>query len=213
MKKQRQKPITATPREDGKATKALIIECAGKLIAEHGYAKTTSKSICEKANTNIAAVNYHFGGRDGLYISVLEEVHNHLINVDKLAQLWSSDLSPRDKLEAFLDIYISALEENSWHVKVWAREILNPSPFINQIVTKEALPKFRIVTKIFSEYTGISPEDPKLYSCILSVMSPFILLFLATNNNTLLKVLPVKYSRKELLAHLKQFALELKAEK
>ena len=30
-------------------TKALIIDCAGNLIAKYGYTKVTGKNICEKA--------------------------------------------------------------------------------------------------------------------------------------------------------------------
>ena len=37
-------------------TKALIIDCAGNLIAKYGYTKVTGKNICEKAKVNMAAV-------------------------------------------------------------------------------------------------------------------------------------------------------------
>ena len=43
--------------ENIKETKALIIDCAGSLIAKYGYAKVTSKSICEKAKVNMAAMS------------------------------------------------------------------------------------------------------------------------------------------------------------
>ena len=57
-------------RMDGRETEEKIIECAGQLIAEKGFASVTSKEICRAAGVNLAAVNYHFGSRDGLYLAV-----------------------------------------------------------------------------------------------------------------------------------------------
>ncbi len=56
-------------RGDGEQTRARIIETAGHLMAENGFAQTTSKSICEAAQVNMAAINYYFGSREGLYIA------------------------------------------------------------------------------------------------------------------------------------------------
>lgn len=194
--------------EDITKTKDLIIDCAGQLIAKYGYPKVTSKSICEKAGINLAAINYHFGSRDGLYVEVLKEVHKFLINVDELKNLYMKDLSPKEKLETFIDLFIkSSLDEKNWHIKVWAREIVNPSPYINQILSEEIMPKLNIVARIFGEYTEMSLEDPKLYSCILNTMSPFIIVFLVHNTP---EVVPIKDSVKpsveELISHLKRFA-------
>ena len=63
---------------DGRETEEKIIECAGQLIAEKGFASVTSKEICRAAGVKLAAVNYHFGSRDGLYLAVLENVQQYL---------------------------------------------------------------------------------------------------------------------------------------
>lgn len=177
-------------REDGNATKALIIESAGRLIAKHGYAGTTSKMICEEARINTAAVNYHFGSRDGLYMAVLEEVHKHLLSMDYLNTLQASHDNPQAKLEQLLDTFIEAIYSNEkWHARVWAQEIVNPSLFISQILTSEVAPKFMVLSRIFSAASGLSDCDPKLYICMLSVMAPFALIFLA-NTKIVNKVVP-----------------------
>ena len=68
-----------TNDENINETKSLIMDCAAKLIAEYGYAKVTSKSICEKAQVNVAAINYHFDSREGLYTEILNKVHEHML--------------------------------------------------------------------------------------------------------------------------------------
>ena len=58
-------------RSDGDLTKSKILDAAGRLIAQDGFAKTTSKAIAKLAEVDLAAINYHFDGRDGLYRAVL----------------------------------------------------------------------------------------------------------------------------------------------
>ena len=48
------------------ATRARILDVAEQLFAEHGVGETTIRMITEAAHVNVAAVNYHFGGKDKL---------------------------------------------------------------------------------------------------------------------------------------------------
>jgi len=52
-------------------TRARLLHAAARLFAERGYARVTVRDICKKAHANVAAVNYHFGGKDGLYRAVM----------------------------------------------------------------------------------------------------------------------------------------------
>jgi len=47
-------------------TRGRVLNAAARLFAEHGFATVTVRDICNKAGANVAAVNYHFGGKDGL---------------------------------------------------------------------------------------------------------------------------------------------------
>jgi TetR/AcrR family transcriptional regulator, regulator of cefoperazone and chloramphenicol sensitivity len=58
-------------RADGEATRAKILESAGRLFAAQGYAEATSKEIAADADVDLASINYHFGSRSGLYLTVL----------------------------------------------------------------------------------------------------------------------------------------------
>ena len=166
-------------RGDGLETRAQIIQCAGKLIAANGYASTTSKAICQAAKVNMAAVNYHFGSREGLYMAVLQESHTYLMNLDVLNKLYTSRQSPEKKIAALIDLYInSVLKEKNWYVKVWARELVEPSPSFQEILQSSALPKLNLVVLIFAQYLELAVNDPRLYSCIFSTMAPFVMLYL-----------------------------------
>ena len=52
-------------------TRRRLLDAAGEVFAEKGFAKATVREICQKAEANIAAVNYHFGDKEKLYAAVL----------------------------------------------------------------------------------------------------------------------------------------------
>jgi len=202
---------TATARRsrtDGDATRALILEAAGQLFAERGYRDTTSKAICAKAGTNIAAVNYHFGSRDELYLAVMHEVMHHLLNLEYLTRIAAGEASAEEKLEQMIDGLIHGLiEERSWHPRVWAREILTPSPLIGRILETETLPRVDIALPILSEIAGIAVDDPKLRYGLLGVMSPALILMIL--NPELPTPLQPLFRRPadEVAGHIKRFVL------
>ena len=104
-------------RMDGRETEEKIIKCAGQLIAEKGFASVTSKEICRAAGVNLAAVNYHFGSRDGLYLAVLENVQQYLVGLQQLINLYESDLAPRQKMEKLIDFLAgNAFRKNEWQI-------------------------------------------------------------------------------------------------
>ncbi len=47
-------------------TKQKIIQATMNIIAEEGLEKATVRKIASRAGVNIAAVNYHFGGKDAV---------------------------------------------------------------------------------------------------------------------------------------------------
>lgn len=90
-------------------TAAEILEATQELLLAKGEAKTTLRAVTERANANVAAVNYHFGSRDQLirqaYLSALTEV--------TMSQGARLQALPADAdLEAF--------------VNVWLGPVLNP---------------------------------------------------------------------------------------
>ena len=51
------------------ATKDRLLEAAGEEFAEKGFECARIRAICERAQANIAAVNYHFGDKEQLYVA------------------------------------------------------------------------------------------------------------------------------------------------
>jgi AcrR family transcriptional regulator len=52
-------------------TKDVILDAAEVLFAEYGYEATSLRDLTQEAGVNLAAVNYHFGGKEQLAAAVL----------------------------------------------------------------------------------------------------------------------------------------------
>jgi AcrR family transcriptional regulator len=52
-------------------TPGRILDAAERLFLDHGYDGTSSRMITAAAQVNLAAVNYHFGGKGGLFQAML----------------------------------------------------------------------------------------------------------------------------------------------
>lgn len=56
-------------RED---TRQKLIAAGLELFAQYGFDGVTTRALCEKAGTNQAAIPYHFGGKEGVYLAVAQ---------------------------------------------------------------------------------------------------------------------------------------------
>lgn len=93
------------------ATKDLIIESAEVLFAVNGYQGTSLRDITERAGVNVAAVNYHFGSKEGLLADLLDRIISP-INDERLALLEANEAHDVESvLTAFLLPDLHALEE------------------------------------------------------------------------------------------------------
>ena len=55
-------------RKDTIRTRRHLLSAASSLFAEKGFRDITIAEICNRAGTNVAAVNYHFGNKKNLYV-------------------------------------------------------------------------------------------------------------------------------------------------
>ena len=96
---------------DRKETKTRLLDAAEQLFAQRGYHNTSLRAITDRAKANIASVNYHFGGKEGLITSVIERRLlplntlrlKKLDEVSILAQQRNRPPHPREVLAAFIE--------------------------------------------------------------------------------------------------------------
>lgn len=196
-------------RDDGRQTRERLLECAGILAAQKGFSLVTSKEICQMAGTNLAAINYHFGSRDGLYEALLYQIHQFMVNEDSLREIVSRDSSPREKLSALVDMVAEQVwSRENWQMQVWSREVMHTaqSSHVSAVLMQVVKVKGSLALKLFSDYTGLAMDDSRLYICFLCFMAPILLVTYGKHSNIeYQKMTHTSYSDQELLANIKKF--------
>lgn len=62
------------PDSRAEETRRRLIAAGLELFARHGYDAVTTRQLADAAGVNQAAIPYHFGGKEGVYRAVAEEV-------------------------------------------------------------------------------------------------------------------------------------------
>ena len=65
----RDRPLLGDPNGENK-TRAALVQAATELFAKYGRYNVSIRQIATFAKVNLAAVNYHFGTKDGLFYAV-----------------------------------------------------------------------------------------------------------------------------------------------
>jgi len=76
----------------GEDTRERLLNAAEQLFAEHGVSGTTLRALTKAANVNLAAVHYHFGGKEGLLDAVVERRATPM-NQERLRELYELERS------------------------------------------------------------------------------------------------------------------------
>lgn len=88
--------------------KRRLLDAAEELFAEKGFESVSVRDVTQHAKANVAAVNYHFGSREGLialvvtrYITPVNE--ERIARLDALEKKWPGKVVPVEELiEAFV---------------------------------------------------------------------------------------------------------------
>jgi AcrR family transcriptional regulator len=193
-------------------TETRLLEAAGEIFAEYGYRGATVRQICEKAGANVAAVNYHFGDKDGLYLAVLRFVHKtqaekypHTVGLD-------SSASAERKLRAYIRslLYrVFAEGRPGWHMKLITREMLEPTRAFDTLVREAARPLHQELMSIVRELLSPDASDKAVRLCTLSILGQMV--YYVRARPVISRLYPrQKYGSKdieELAEHISQFSL------
>lgn len=108
-----------------------LIEVATRLFAERGFHGVSIRELSQAADTSISMISYHFGGKEGLYASVLKE---QFASFDEIADIGTSASEPLQIIEAYLRWTIGRHRNNPYLLRFYTSELTNPTPFFATIV-------------------------------------------------------------------------------
>jgi len=160
---------------DGHATRARLLAAAVDLFAEHGYQGVSVREICRQANANIAAVNYHFRDKLGLYLAVVGSAIDHMRDTSDLTKRVavgsSAEARVRHYVRAYVERLMVAAGPTSWIHRLMRHETTAPTPAALQIFELAILPRIEYLASVVAEIMGCRPEDPRVTRCVVSVQA------------------------------------------
>ncbi|MDR3456761.1 MAG: CerR family C-terminal domain-containing protein [Verrucomicrobiae bacterium] len=155
-------------------TRQLLLEAAGEVFAEAGFRNATVREICRRAGANIAAVNYHFGDKEQLYSEVLRYSHGKMLEKYPALLGLPAEAPPEKKLHAFvlsLLLRIFDTGPTSWHGRLMAREMIEPTAALDSLVEERIRPMSIQLGQIVGEILNRPPTDEGVRMCAFSVVS------------------------------------------
>jgi len=124
-------------------TRERILKASERLFAERGYDATSVRTIVAKARVNQAAINYHFGGKDGLYREVLRAAFRALTEQQLAHAEEAKTMSREQALGEFVRRQLQSLiarDELSRYMRIFNWETARPSAVFRKLLREEAAP-------------------------------------------------------------------------
>lgn len=132
-------------------TKARVLEAAGEEFAAKGFAGATVRAICDRAGANLAAVNYHFGGKEALYERAVVEAHRGGVDEPTPDAAALAGEPPEGQLRIFVRHFLEhvfAIGPTGWRHDLMLREMLRPTVASDTLAREVIRPRFERLTAI-----------------------------------------------------------------
>jgi AcrR family transcriptional regulator len=161
-------------------TKARILNSAGIIFGKKGFKDATIREIARAAKVNIAAINYHFRDKEGLYGAVLEDVFHTGFTRFPATLATSADADAEQRLQAFIRAMFYRLQSHEgWggmagQGRLIVRELLDPSPAFEMVLDKYVKPHKDLLLTIIVDIMQTDPGPEKLMPCAISIIGQCI---------------------------------------
>jgi len=157
----------ALPSARSEATRAALVRAALDLFGDKGFEATSTRQIAAAAGANIAAIAYHFGGKDGLRLACADFV------VATISELIAGGFDGAERIEslsagAARDLFarvvaamidgVVARDAVRPIVRFVLREMFEPSPAFERLYAGVMGPTHMKACLVWSRATG-APVD------------------------------------------------------
>lgn len=157
--------------ESTDTTRQKLLDAALKVFAQKGHTHATVREICAEAGANVAAVNYHFGGKDALYAEVLKAVFaDGAIIAEQLRDL---SVPAKERLETYVRGFCMSCygcegcdrDTGAAMGAIYLMEMANPSKALEEVVERYIRPEADALHAILSELLGPEASDQLITAC------------------------------------------------
>jgi len=191
--------------------RSRILDAAGPIFAEKGFQAATVREICSRAKVNLAAVNYHFGDKERLYVEAVKLAHIPSGDPDELLE-WPPGTPPEVKLRDHINGMLKRMlsERTPWQRQLMNREILNPTFACRELVEDHIRARFGQLLDILEEILPADCPAHRHHQIAFSIVGQALHYHVASDLVTVLvgeEELEAYYQIDQLVDHIAQFSL------
>jgi len=162
-------------RRPDAATRQRLLAVATKLFAQRGFGAVSVRDIARAARANVAAVNYHFDGKLGLYSAVVHSAVQAMRAGDDVFLTASSEASPEAQLRTYVMGYLPRIastdDRTAWIHDLMRHEMSEPTPVAPWIVEHGIMPRIEYLAGIVAKLLDCKPNDKRVARCVISVQA------------------------------------------
>lgn len=145
-------------------TTQKILRVAEEHFAVHGFFASSLRQITREAGVNVAAVHYHFGSKEAVFVAVLNQrivpfIEKVLAGMSEAAH--SRDVQPEDLVDAFIRACFDLIQEEERNAallsKLVSRLMLDEYKIFRETLAEQ---NRDVAARLTATFTQILPDLP-----------------------------------------------------
>jgi TetR/AcrR family transcriptional regulator, regulator of cefoperazone and chloramphenicol sensitivity len=160
------------PRSDALNTRLNLLKAASEVFGRKGFWSATHEEICSRANANLAAINYHFGSKENLYVEAWK--YSFEKSIEKYPM--EGGALPEDPVEKrlrgrILSILRRIADPESHEIDIMLKEMANPTGLLTEVIVSKTEPGKRDFDSIIGEIIGKGVKEEQIGLCHMGIIS------------------------------------------
>jgi AcrR family transcriptional regulator len=168
------KPSIEGSTDKGERARTRLLIEASRIFSEKGFAAASTREICLAAGLNVAAIHYHFAGKDGLYRAVLlgpmQAIAGQLAGFDDPA------LTLEQSLHRLLGAFVGAEDDaggdtTEQGVRLYLREMIEPTAVFAKVAKQHIGPVHNAIAQLLARHIGIPTPDEDVQRLVFALVA------------------------------------------
>lgn len=165
-----EKPDQKLLGKRGEGTRYALLMAGLELFGEYGVKATSTRMLAESSGTNVAAIPYYFGSKEGLYKAVVgyivERMRAHIGEPGREAQqmMEAGKISKKQArgalqqlMAAFAGVFVESDEPKAW-VRIVMREQSQPTEAFDILYYGQMQRVQKILARLVAVVVDLDPE-------------------------------------------------------
>lgn len=161
-----------SPKTEEHDTQVRLLEAACEVFAEKCFRDATIADICNRAGTNVAAVNYYFRSKERLYVEAWRMAFHRSLEAHPPDGGISAEAPPEQRLAGRVRSVIQRMTDPETHeFDIVYKEHANPTGLLVEVMRESIEPMRRQMGCIVRELLGDKASDQQVELCQMSIMA------------------------------------------